>query len=130
MKTAASSRRTSKKQQQLIMAAGELFHRHGMRRVTIEEICREAGVSKMTFYKYFTDKWNIARSVLDLLFDEGIKHFYEMLHEATPFPQKLEMIFTLTTNRVHAVGEAFLNDLMREDSPLHDYFLKRQKMTR
>jgi AcrR family transcriptional regulator len=31
--------------------AEKLFMKFGIRRVSVEEICREASVSKMTFYK-------------------------------------------------------------------------------
>ena len=55
----------SKKLQQITQTAYDLFWRHGIKRVTIEEICRTSGVSKMTFYKYFDNKNDLAISVLD-----------------------------------------------------------------
>lgn len=43
--------------QQFILSAGkELFWKHGVKRVTVEEICVQASVSKMTFYKFFMNK--------------------------------------------------------------------------
>ena len=119
-----------KKKAQLIKSAQGLFWKYGVRRVTIEEICRQATVSKMTYYKYFANKWDIAKAVLDTLFAEGIKLFYEMLEEDIPFPQKVEMMLTLTTSRVHAVGSALLDDVMDPASPLHRYFIEKQKKTR
>ncbi len=119
-----------KKQQQLIETAQELFCAHGIRRVTVEEICEKAGVSKMTFYKYFTNKWDIAKAVLEMLFAEGINMYYQMVEEDIPFNQKVEMLLTLTKSRVHAVGVTFLNDLLQHDSPLYTYFIEKQKKTR
>ena len=39
----------SKKQLELLKIARELFWKHGFKRVSIEEICQKASVSKMTF---------------------------------------------------------------------------------
>ena len=54
----------TKKQDQIIQAGRHLFWKYGMKRVSIEEICREAGVSKMTFYKYFANKTALALYIL------------------------------------------------------------------
>ena len=51
----------SAKLQAILDAAKSLFWKHGIRRVTIEEICEVAGVSKMTYYKYFSNKTAIAK---------------------------------------------------------------------
>jgi len=116
-----------KKQQLLIESATELFTRHGMRRVTVEEICKNAGISKMTFYKYFSDKNDIARAVLDALINAGLKMYYEMIAEPITFAQKMEKILMLSTSQIHAFGAAFLDDLMNPKSALHADFLDQQK---
>jgi len=41
---------------QIIKTAGELFFRLGIRSVSIDDICRELGISKKTFYVYFESK--------------------------------------------------------------------------
>jgi AcrR family transcriptional regulator len=119
-----------KKQQQLIDAATELFCKHGMRRVTVEEICKKAGISKMTFYKYFTDKNDIGRAVLDCLINAGLEMYYEMISEPVSFAQKVEKILMLSTSQIHALGAAFLDDLMNPEAHLHAYFLEQQKKVR
>ena len=40
----------------IIKTAGELFFRLGIRSVSIDDICRELGMSKKTFYVYFASK--------------------------------------------------------------------------
>ncbi len=118
------------KKQLLLEAAQELFFKYGVRRVTVEEICKEAGVSKMTCYKYFTDKWDIARTMLDALVNFGIAAFQDMMLEDGPFAAKVEKMLLQTTAQIHAVGPALLDDMMREDSPLNGYFRDMQKKTR
>ena len=40
----------------IIKTAGEMFFRLGIRSVSIDDICRELGMSKKTFYVYFESK--------------------------------------------------------------------------
>lgn len=117
-----------KKQQQLINASRELFCKHGTRRVTIQEICKNANVSKMTFYKYYTNKRDITKAVLDVMFYEGLKIYNEIIEENIPLPKKIEKMLKFIKARFTSVGEAFINDdLLNEDSPLHQYFLEQHK---
>ena len=44
------------KYNQILTKGKELFWKYGIKRVAIEEICKQAHVSKMTFYKYFKNK--------------------------------------------------------------------------
>lgn len=43
-------------QEKIIHVAGEMFFRLGIRSVSIDDICRELGISKKTFYVYFESK--------------------------------------------------------------------------
>jgi AcrR family transcriptional regulator len=119
-----------KKQIKLIEAAQELFFSYGVSRVTVEEICKTAKISKMTFYKYFADKWDIAKAVLDYLINAGLETYYQLIEEPIPFEQKVEQILMLSDSQVHALGSAYLNDLMKPDSPLYAYFAEQQKKMR
>ena len=57
---------SSPKKEQILKTGKELFWKYGFKLVTIEEICKEAGVSKMTYYKYFTNKITITFSASTL----------------------------------------------------------------
>ena len=59
-----TTKNTSKSYQAIIDTAKTLFMKHGMRRITVEEICREASVSKMTFYRLFTNKEDVAEIII------------------------------------------------------------------
>ena len=55
----------TKKEQDILIAGKKLFFKYGLKKVTIEEICAEANVSKMTFYKYFPNKTALVKKVFD-----------------------------------------------------------------
>ena len=44
------------KEQQIIEAARKLFGKYGFKKVTMDEIAREANVTKKTVYTYFSSK--------------------------------------------------------------------------
>ena len=54
----------SDQKQHIIKTAGELFFRLGIRSVSIDDICRELGMSKKTFYVYFASKDELIEQLL------------------------------------------------------------------
>ena len=48
----------------IIKVSGEMFFRLGIRSVSIDDICRELGMSKKTFYVYFESKDELIEQLL------------------------------------------------------------------
>jgi len=115
------------KKQQLIDSAQDLFCKHGIRRVTVEELCRTAEISKMTFYKYFTSKWDIGKAVIDITFEKGLCYYNNMIQEDIPFAEKIEQILKITMIQINAFGAPFIEDLTDKRSPLNTHFSAKQK---
>ena len=53
----------------IIKTAGEMFFRLGIRSVSIDDICRELGMSKKTFYVYFDSKDTLIEQLLQANLD-------------------------------------------------------------
>ena len=81
----------SEKPDQIIKTAIDLFSRFGTKRVTVEEICKTAGVSKATFYKYFKNKLDLIRHIRDELIEIGFNKFDEISAMDIPYPEKIEL---------------------------------------
>jgi AcrR family transcriptional regulator len=79
----------SPKYDALLSTAKRLFWKHGIRRVSIEEICREAGVSKMTFYRYFPNKIELAKAMLEGIFEESMRNYRALMDQDIPFEEKV-----------------------------------------
>jgi AcrR family transcriptional regulator len=96
---------------QLIAAAKELFWKHGLKRVTVEEICREAGVSKMTFYKFFPNKVVLAKAVYDREVENGYEKFKSIMEDEDNSPaEKMESILRLKLEGSHDISPEFMQD--------------------
>lgn len=112
----------NKKQQALISAGRELFRKHGFRRITITEVCKVAGTSKMTFYRYFSDKFALAKVVFEQETDKGVSAFREIISSDTPAADKLEAILHMKADSVNNISREFLNDFYAEkDTGLKEY---------
>lgn len=102
----------SRKRDQLIQTGEALFVKHGMRRVTVEEICRQAGVSKPTFYKYFQNKAALARRIVALWIEECLQRIDVIDDADAPFPEKLKQILAIKQELATRPGPEFLEDLI------------------
>ena len=100
----------SKKQRQIVKTAKALFLNHGIRRVTVEEICRKGNVSKMTFYKYFANKQELAEHIVREMIQEGWERLDEVEAMPIPFTEKLQHLLTYKL----AVTAQMCNDFIEE----------------
>ena len=71
----------NKKYKSLLETGKKLFWKHGFRRVTIDEICHEAGVSKMTFYKWFDNKTGFAKTIFSNEVQRAIIEFRKIMEK-------------------------------------------------
>jgi AcrR family transcriptional regulator len=108
----------SRKRDQLIQTGEALFVKHGMRRVTVEEICRQSGVSKPTFYKYFENKAALVRRIVDLWIEEALQRIDEIEAAETPFPEKMKQILAMKQEIAARPGPEFIEDLILLDIDL------------
>ena len=94
-------------------AAKSLFWKHGIRRVSIEEICHDAGVSKMTCYKYFSNKTAIAKYLIEDMFESGIKAYKEIYHSDISYEEKVKKMLDLKMSNSHEMSQELLDDIYK-----------------
>ncbi|MFK7921404.1 MAG: TetR/AcrR family transcriptional regulator [Bacteroidia bacterium] len=101
----------SPKQAQVLETGRNLFWKHGTKRVSVEEICREAGVSKMTFYRYYPNKNELIKAVIILIIDESMVDYRELMARDISFKAKMEEIVRLKFEGSNTVSEEFAKDI-------------------
>ena len=97
----------------IVGAARSLFWKHGIRRVTIEEICQDAGVSKMTCYKYFSNKAAIAKYLIEDMFESGVKAYKEIYNSNIPYEEKVKKLVDLKMSNAHEMSQELLDDIYK-----------------
>jgi AcrR family transcriptional regulator len=105
------------KLRQILLTARELFWKYGFVKVTVEEICREAGVSKMTFYKHFSNKKELIRFMLSYILEGALEKFNEIMESDLSFTEKVKKQIELKKEGVHGMSEVFLEDWVSSDDP-------------
>lgn len=107
----------------------ELFWKHGIKRVTIEEICSEANVSKMTFYKFFPNKIEFAKIILEETLNQSIKKFDNLIHSNLPFTEKIEQMFFLKLEVTENISAEFISDIYKNSFKELQQIVEKQRQT-
>lgn len=98
---AAKSKNQTKKK--IVSAAWKLFYEQGYDDTTVDDIIRESGTSKGSFYHYFEGK-DALLSTLSMLFDEKYEELMETMDEGMDSFDKLLLLnlelFTMIENTV------------------------------
>src|SRR5690554_3994581 len=61
----------NKKRNEIIDKSAMIFLRHGIRSVTMDDLSRELGMSKKTFYNYFKDKDDLVTRIVTTLIERN-----------------------------------------------------------
>ena len=110
------------KKQQIIATAAGLFQRFGIRRVSVEEICQKASVSKMTFYKYFKNKNELVKYLWNNWFDEALIKFDDIRRRQIPFTEKLLLMLKLKEESVKNLSYELALDYFNAVPEMRDFF--------
>lgn len=118
----------NKKYLDIIQAARTLFWKHGFKRISIEEICRQAKTSKMTFYKFFANKLELAKAVFDFVVDDSVIKFKSILQEATSASALMDQMLQIKKEGIHEISHEFISDFYTNpELGLKDYIEDKTK---
>lgn len=109
--------RDNKKFQDIVATAKALFWKHGIKRVTIEELCKEASASKMTFYRFFKNKEELAEYLLVNVLTEWHAQYRAIMKQKVPFASKINQVIALEQTAGENMEEEFFNDILNNDYP-------------
>lgn len=77
------------KEEQILRAAEELFTAHRFHEVTMDDVCRAAGVGKGTIYRYFKDKDELFYRLMTSGFDDLNDRIRDTAAGQGEFPEQL-----------------------------------------
>ena len=76
-----------------------------------------AGVSKMTFYKFFPNKMELAKSILNDVFEESVLKVRKLSDEHDTPANTLRRILQLKSEGTRDISEEFIKDLYASPEP-------------
>ncbi|MCK4745440.1 MAG: TetR/AcrR family transcriptional regulator, partial [Bacteroidales bacterium] len=95
----------------------DLFWKFGFRRVTIEEICKEAGVSKMTYYKFFANKMDLVKILMDDILKTSLVKYRQIMDSDVSYPEKVIQMVELKRDQVKTMSNEFFRDYVQSADP-------------
>jgi len=107
-----------RKKRDITRAAAWLFRQHGMRRVSVEEICAQAGASKGTFYKYFPNKVELVKYILVRMSEASHRRVAEIEALDVPYAEKARRIVDERLESTRKTSTAFIEDFYHADEEL------------
>ena len=108
---------------QIVQTSKDLFWKYGIKRVTVEEICNEAGVSKMTFYKHFKNKTELVKVIIEKITSEVMEKYRSIMDQDIPFTEKISRSIRLKMEQTNEMSAEFFDDYVLHVDPELKAFL-------
>jgi len=106
-------------------SAKDLFWKYGISRVTVEEICKEASVSKMTFYRNFKNKQEVAKQVLTDLMNRSKGQYEAIQREDIPYAEKMGKMLEMKHEFSKGISAEFIHDIYKNEERELQEFISR-----
>lgn len=104
------------KYQHILSSGKELFWKHGIKRVSVEEICAQAKVSKMTFYKFFKNKKALVTAILENTVGVALEDYKELINQDCSFTDKIAQILKMKLEGSKDISQEFILDIYQNQS--------------
>jgi len=104
------------KKEQIEHKAKELFWKHGFKKVTIDEICKKANVSRKTFYTFYDNKTALVIALMKKLTDEAFEESRQIIESDYTFAEKLEKSLQVKLLRNKEMSMEFVADFYNPDA--------------
>ncbi len=93
--------------ERIVRVANDLFHRQGYHATGLEQVLREAGVAKGSFYHHFRNKEALALAVLDWHIERATEElgFSDISSDRSPRQDLIDLIRRILDQRVSCAGD-------------------------
>jgi AcrR family transcriptional regulator len=113
------------KRQKILIAARTLFnHTHNVKRVSLEAIAEEAGVSPTTIYNNFGDRETLVYEVIKGLVKTNLERNRALIRSELPFAQKLIGIISGKMDVAEKFNTEIIGKLVGQDKKITPFIDK------
>ena len=104
------------KKEQIEHTAKDLFWKHGFKKVSIDEICKKATVSRKTYYTFYENKNALVIFIYNKVVDEAYGIYEGVVESDLSFSEKLEKIFNYKLEFTKNISIEFISDFYNPDA--------------
>lgn len=101
------------KKMELLERSSHVFLKYGVKSVTMDDLCREIGVSKKTIYKYFNDKNDLIQTIIQFKLDMDKEMCGVYTNNATNAVEELVNISRFVIEQIGTINASVLLDLKK-----------------
>jgi AcrR family transcriptional regulator len=107
------------KRQKVIAAAIVLFRStHNVKKVSLEDVAREAGVSPTTIYNNFGSREQLIYEIIKIMVRENLASARSLIRSEIPFSQKITGIINNKTDMAVQFNGEIINKLISQDKAI------------
>lgn len=110
---------SQKKLDKLMEKAEELFWKYGYNGVSVDQIAKEAGISKMTIYKHFPSKEDLFIEVLINYSNYHTNIIMDSIGENNHTFEKIEYLYAYSLNLSHQLPPILTKDIMERSNVMN-----------
>jgi len=123
------AKQSEKKYNNLLQKAEELFWKYGYTSVSVDQIAREAGISKMTIYKHFHSKEELFVEVLLRNTEYHTKIIMDKIDEKYHTIEKIETLYAYMLEVNKLLSPILVKDIMDRASLLQRLIAYKEQRT-
>ena len=97
----------------ILISAEKLFHKYGIRSVSMDDISRELSISKKTIYQFFKDKDELVTMVTEAHIEKDSKELSKIATEAEDAIDELFKISVCVREQIADINPSLLFDLQK-----------------
>lgn len=110
--------------EKILKAAEELFIRFGIRSVTMDDVARDASMSKKTLYQYFDNKDTLVSEVAINHLETESREFEEITKQSKDAIDDMLLVSQCLRKHVFRMNPSLLFDMQKYHSKAWDEYLK------
>lgn len=112
------NRQTEKKLNNLLEKSKELFLKYGYNAITVERIADEAGISKMTIYKYFNSKEDLFMEVIKMDIEYQADEIMKEIGKSNNSIERIELLYSYSIDITKNYSLVLIRDIVEKKSIL------------
>jgi AcrR family transcriptional regulator len=113
--------RAEKNRKKIVSTALELFQAGGIKKISVSDIARDAGVTPATVYNHFASKDVLVREAVKEWYADTLKRYQEVLRLDLPFEEKFQKLISFKSVIAGKMHAEFLLATTSDDPEIRDY---------
>ena len=108
--------------QRLLDSTRKLIWKQGVNKTNVNQICEHAGLSKMTFYRAYENKYDIIKVILDEYYEKMDYDYSQIFSKNIPFIEKVMELIYYNMESIKEISKELICDIVKQVDPrLKDY---------